>query len=69
MSVGQGNLKAFLSCGAIETIRNAFSMSAVIAIGWTLNLSRISKMDWSKLGPAYKQSLREGWSWDLQDAS
>ena len=41
-------------------MRKAFSMSATKAIGWTLNLMRMSRMSGVRGGPVWRQSFNAG---------
>ena len=43
----------------IDIIKNAFSISDVSAIGYSLNLIRISATVFNKHGPSYKQLFNE----------
>ena len=58
--VTSSNHKMSLSFSLIDTIKKAFSMSAVKAILCILNLGRMSKIFWSNFSPVSKQSLSEG---------
>ena len=59
-SLTHKNWRASRSSSAIEIIKNAFSISAVSAIGYDRNLKRISIIFWLNFGPAYRQSLSDG---------
>ncbi|GFV88025.1 hypothetical protein TNCV_3241751 [Trichonephila clavipes] len=58
--MGKKNLRKSLSFGATDSIKKAFSISALIPIGYILNRSRISGISSIKLGmqPKAKHSLR-----------
>lgn len=44
----------------MDTIKNAFSMSAFNAALCVLNLNSMSKIFWSNFSPVYRQLLRDG---------
>ena len=50
------SLSSFLTA----IMRKAFSMSATNAIGWTLNLTRMSRMSGVRGGPVCRQSFNAG---------
>ena len=52
--------KTSLSSFLTAIMRKAFSMSATNAIGWILNLMRMSRMSGVRCGPAYRQSFNAG---------
>ena len=59
ISSTQRKCRMFLSSLTAIT-RKAFSMSATSAIGWTLNLMRISRMSRARGGPVWRQSFNTG---------
>ena len=62
------NHKMSRSFCIMAIMKNAFSMSAATAILSMRNLSKMSRICWSNLGPACKQSLRDG-PFALEEAS
>ena len=64
----QRNLRTSWSLFATDTIKKAFSISAVRVTRWVLNLSSMSKNCWSNFGLVYRHSLSNGPS-DFADAS
>ena len=53
------NRSMSLLASSMDTMRNAFSMSAVRVIGSDLNLTRTSNNCGMRFGPTSKQSFRE----------
>ena len=54
------NLNMSQSFSSTATIRKAFSMSPARATRCSRKRSKISKIDWPKLGPVYRQLLSKG---------
>ena len=64
----QRNFRKSQSVSSIPTIRNPFSTSSASATSCAQKRNRISQINWPKLGPVYKQLLRDG-PLDLAEAS
>lgn len=62
------NLKVSLSLSATDICRKAFVMSAISAIGCSLNLTKMVRRSGFKFGPVSRQSLGDGHASSYEEA-